>query len=185
MNPSLLSRLLAALYQAAGWLAALYLVLIAAIMFAMSIGRHVGINVASGDDFAGWSMAAMAFLALAHTFKNGDLLRIELLVDRLPSHLRKLVEAICLGLAAGLAGFMAWHIVTMNWHSYRFNDMSAGVVAVPLWIPQLGMSAGIVLITIALVDSLLRLMLGLDPGHQKKKPATREEFLEQVSEGSL
>jgi len=185
MHQGFLSRLLAALYQAAGFLAALFLVLIAATMFGMSLGRLVGINIPSGDDFAGWCMAAMAFLALAHTFKNGDLLRIGLLIDRFPFHLRKLVEVICLVLAAGLAGFMAWHIVLMNWHSYQFSDMSSGVIAVPLWIPQLGMSAGIILITVALIDSLVRLLLGLDPGHQKKKPATREEFLDQVSEGNL
>lgn len=185
MRQSLLSRGLDTVYLLAGYLAAIFLALIAGLMFAMSLGRHIGINVASGDDFAGWCMAAMAFLGLAHTFRRGDLLRIELLTERLPERARHAVEAFCLLLGTGLSAFMARNILEMTWLSYRFHDVSGGVVAVPLWIPQLGMSAGIVLITVAMLDSLVRLLMGLDPGHRKPKPRTREEFIGQVTEGNL
>ena len=44
----------------------------------------------------------------------------------------------------GFIGFFAWHASVMTWQSLKFSDISQGVIAVPLWIPQLGYSGGLV-----------------------------------------
>ena len=51
--------------------------------------------------------------------------------------------------------------------------MSQGVIAVPLWIPQLGYSGGLVILLIAFVDELIHVLRGYPPRYEKPKPKTR------------
>ncbi|MFM9974500.1 MAG: TRAP transporter small permease, partial [Beijerinckiaceae bacterium] len=81
-KPGMLRRLLDALYLGGGILSGLFLIAILLLMMALSLGRPLGINIPSGDDFAAWSMAAMSFLGLAYTFKSGDMIRVGLIVDK-------------------------------------------------------------------------------------------------------
>src|SRR5215208_1339669 len=70
-NPRMIRRVLDGLYLLAGWLAGLFLIGIFLLMMAMSLGHlpALRLNVTDGDQFVAWSMAAVAFLGLAHTFK--------------------------------------------------------------------------------------------------------------------
>jgi hypothetical protein len=58
--------------------------------------------------------------------------------------------------------------------------MAQGVVAVPLWIPQLGFSGGLVILSIALIDELVNVASGNRPSYERGSP---EEFVERVSQG--
>jgi hypothetical protein len=51
----------------------------------------------------------------------------------------------------------------MTYDSFRFNDMTQGVLAVPLWIPQSGYSGGLVILLIAFVDELFH-----DPAAERR-----------------
>src|SRR3989337_2618875 len=130
--------LLDGLYLGASWPAGLFLIAIFLLMMGLSGGRQFGLNIPSGDDFAAWSMAACAFLGLAHTFKSGEMIRVGLLFDRLRGRSRRALELFALALGAALIGFFAWNAGRLTYDSYRFNDLAQGAVAVPLWIPQLG-----------------------------------------------
>jgi hypothetical protein len=46
----------------------------------------------------------------------------------------------------------AWYSVRLAWQSYAFHDMSTGNDATPLWLPQLSMAAGNLILAIAFVD---------------------------------
>jgi hypothetical protein len=54
----------------------------------------------------------------------------------------------------------------MTWESYVFNDRSAGVLPIPLWIPQTGMSLGIIVLTIAFLDDLVTVLRGGTPSYE-------------------
>ena len=76
-------RFLDALYLGAGWLAALFMVGVL-LMVLVSIGsRLAGIYVPGTDAYAGYAMAGAGFLALAHTLKQGEHIRVTLLIGRL------------------------------------------------------------------------------------------------------
>jgi TRAP-type C4-dicarboxylate transport system permease small subunit len=180
----MIRRLLDALYLGAGYLAGVFLIAIFLMMMALSLGREFGINVKSGDDIASWCMAALAFLGLAHTFKSGEMIRVGLLTDRLTGRAKWLTELFALTLAALFIGFFAWHAVDLTVTSWRINDMSTGVVVVPLWIPQFGYRAGLVFLFIAIVDELVRVVGGDRPSYEKEPPKTAEEVIERaVSSG--
>ncbi len=179
----MLRRSLDGLYLAAGYLAGLFLIAIFLMMMALSIGRQVGINVKSGDDIAAWCMAAMAFLGLAHTFKSGEMVRVGLLTERLTGRVKWLTEMFALVMAVILIGFFAWQAVAMNYTSWLINDMSTGVLVIPLWVPQLGFSAGLVILCIAVVDELVHVALGNTPRYEKAPPRTPEELIERAASG--
>jgi TRAP-type C4-dicarboxylate transport system permease small subunit len=181
----MLRRVLDGLYLGAGYLAGVFLVVIFVLMMALSLGRGVALNIPAGDDFAAWSMAALAFLSLAYTFRSGEIIRIGLVIDRFGGRPRRAIEIACLILGAAIVGFFAWHAVRMNYDSWRFNDISQGVVAVPLWLPQLGYSVGLVVLFIAFVDELVHVVSGHDPRYEKPKPKTAEEVIERAIESGI
>src|SRR5688500_1344376 len=101
--------LLDGLYRLTGYLAGLFLIAIFVLMMGLSLGLEVGCNIPAGDDFASWCMAALAFLALAHTFRSGELIRVGLVLDRLHGRTRRLAEIVCLTIGSAFIGFFAWH----------------------------------------------------------------------------
>jgi TRAP-type C4-dicarboxylate transport system permease small subunit len=173
------------LYLYAGYLAGLFMIALFVLMMALSGGRPLGINLPAGDDFASWCMAAMAFLALAHTFRSGEMIRVGLLVDRLPERIRHNAEIVTLLIATAVVLFFAWHGSGLAYDSWRFHEMAQGVVPVPLWIPQLGYAAGLIILAIAFVDELIHVLAGGKPRYEREKPKTAEELLERVEAGEL
>ena len=181
----MIRKSLDALYLFAGYAAGAFLVITFAIMMVMSVGRQFGLNIPAGDDFASWAMAAMAFLGLAHTFRSGEMIRVGLLIDRFEGRTRHFIEIVALVIGTGFVGFFAWFAVAMTWDSFRFHDIAQGVVAVPLWVPQLGYSGGLVILLIAFVDELLHVLRGNLPRYEKPKPQTAEEVVERAIQSGV
>jgi TRAP-type C4-dicarboxylate transport system permease small subunit len=173
------------LYLYAGYAAGAFMVAIFVLMMLLSAGRPIGLNIPAGDDFTSWCMAAMAFLGLAHTFRHGEMIRVGLLIDRIEGRARWAIEMICLVIGIGFIGFFAWHAVRLTYDSWRFHDMSQGVIAVPLWIPQIGYAAGLVILLIAFIDEFFHVLPGNHPRYEKPKPQTAEEVIEQAIQSGV
>jgi TRAP-type C4-dicarboxylate transport system permease small subunit len=171
------------LYLYAGYAAGAFLVLIFGIMMFMSLGRQVGWNIPAGDDFASWCMAAMAFLGLAHTFKRGEIIRVGVLIEKVTGRKRWALEISALAISTAFTLYFTWHAVTMTYDSWRFNDMAQGVLAVPLWIPQIGYSGGLAILAIALVDEMVHVLKGNKPSYEKEPPSSPDEFVERIAAG--
>jgi TRAP-type C4-dicarboxylate transport system permease small subunit len=176
----MLRTVLDRLYLFSGYLAGLFLIAIFVLMMLLSAGRPLGLNVPAGDELVAWCMAATAFLGLAHTFKSGEMIRVGLLIDGLEGRMRHVLEIVALVIGVTFVGFFAWHAAWMTYDSWRFNDMAQGVLAIPLWIPQLGYSGGLVILTIAFVDELVHVLRGFPPRYEKPKPETAEEVVERA-----
>jgi hypothetical protein len=63
--------------------------------------------------------------------------------------------------------------------------MSQGVIAVPLWIPQVGYATGLVILLIAFVDELFHVLPGNHPRYERPKPTTAEEVVEQAIQSGV
>ncbi|MEA2935406.1 MAG: hypothetical protein QOD74_2052 [Variibacter sp.] len=181
----MIRRSLDALYLFSGYLAGAFIIAIFVLMMLLSAGRPLGLNIPAGDDLISWCMAATAFLGLAHTFRHGEMIRVGLLIDQLTGSTRWAVEMFALIVGCGFVGFFAFYAVSMTYDSFRFNDMAQGVLPIPLWIPQLGYSGGLVVLFIAFVDELIHVALGGDPRYEKPKPKTAEEAIEQAIQSAV
>ncbi len=181
----MIRRGLDALYLGAGWLAGLFMLSIFILMMLLSVGRLISVNIPAGDDFVAWCMAASAFLGLAHTFKSGELIRVGLVIEKLHGTPKRSLEIISLIIGTGFTGFFAWHATVMTYQSWLFNDMAQGVLAVPLWIPQLGYCGGLIILTIAFVDELIHVGLGGEPRYEKPPATTAEEVVERAVQSGI
>jgi TRAP-type C4-dicarboxylate transport system permease small subunit len=168
------------LYLWSGYAAGGFLIAIFVIMLVMSVGRQFGLNIRSGDDFAAWSMAASAFLGLAHTFKSGEMIRVGLLIDQFSGRVRHGIEIISLIIGLVFVGYFTFYAIKFTHDSFKFNDLSTGVVIVPLWIPQLGYTGGLVILTIAFIDELVHVLRGNLPTYHREPPKTAEEVVERA-----
>lgn len=155
--------LLDSLYRLAGALAAVGMVATLVMVSAGIVSRPLGIYLRGTDDYAGYSMAACGFLALAYTFKHGEHIRVSLVLERVGPRLRSALEWFALAAGTTVAATFAWYAVRLAWQSHEFDEISQGVDATPLWIPQLSMAIGAVVLLIALVDDLVLTTLGRSP----------------------
>ena len=173
-------KLLDWLYTGSGILAGVFLILIAVLSLAQICGRLLGFAAYSFDDFAGYCMAASSFLGLAHTYRRNEHIRVALLVDRFSGNKRQVLETLCLTASTFLIGFFAWYATDMVWTSYAIDDVSQGLVSVPLWLPQSGMALGLAIMSIALLDDLIIVLARGTPSYlvaeQSKKIAMSENI---------
>ena len=153
--------LLDRLFDAAGHLAGLFMVgTLLAVLLSIA-GRFIeALAVPGVDAYAGYSMAASAFLALAPTLRRGEHIRVTLLFNHLPAPAQRALDIACHLAAVGLGGALAWFSLRLVLQSREFNDISTGLDATPLWIPQLGMALGTALFALAYLSDLVALLRG-------------------------
>ena len=145
-------RALDLLFDAAAWLAALAMIGVLVTVLLSIVSRQMGFNVPGIDAYAGYSMAGAGFLALAHTLKRDEHIRVTLLLGRLKGRGHHALEMWALSAAVLLAGLFAYYSVRLAWQSHVLNDISTGNDATRLWIPQLAMALGTVVLLVAFID---------------------------------
>ncbi len=148
-------RLLDALYDGAAALAALCMIGLLGMVLLSIVSRQMGFHVPGTDAYAGYLMAGAGFLALAHTLKKGEHIRVTLLLNHLQGRARRALEIWALAAASALALLSAFYSGRLVWQSHLFNDISTGNDATPLWLPQLAMAAGTAVLAVAFVDELV------------------------------
>jgi TRAP-type C4-dicarboxylate transport system permease small subunit len=148
-------RALDALYDGAAWLAALCMVALLVMVLLSVLGRQLHFNLPGTDAYAGYFMAAAGFLALAHTLKRGEHIRVTLLLSALHGPAKRALEIWALFAASALAVLSAYYSGRLAWQSHAFNDVSTGNDATPLWLPQLSMAVGTAILAVAFIDELV------------------------------
>ena len=130
------------MYDAAAYLAAFFLIGTLAMVVLGIVARLGNWFIAGTDAYAGYCMAACGFLALAHTLKRGEHIRVTLVLEHAGPRTRRALELWALAAATLLAAAFAWYSIRLAFQSWQFNDISTGNDATPLWIPQLAMALG-------------------------------------------
>jgi TRAP-type C4-dicarboxylate transport system permease small subunit len=148
-------RVLDALYDGAAALAAVMMVALLVMVLLGIVSRLLHFHVPGTDAYAGYLMAGAGFLALAHTLKRGEHIRVTLLLGQLKGGARRGMEIWALLAASALALLTAWYSARLVWQSHLFNDISTGNDATPLWLPQLGMAVGTAILAVAFIDELV------------------------------
>ena len=148
-------RALDTLYNSAAALAAFFMVALLIMVLLSITGRQFNFHVPGTDAYAGYLMAGSGFLALAHTLKRGEHIRVTLLLSALKGGWKKGMEVWAYGFASALSAMFAYYCCRLAWQSKTFNDVSTSSDATPLWIPQIAMAVGSVILAIAFLDELV------------------------------
>lgn len=154
------------IYTAALWLAAACLVAIVVLVLAQvgarlldvvlgALGQpRTGWQILSLSEIAGFLLAGASFLALGPTLKAGAHIRVTMFLAMMPDRLRHLSERLAVLLALGIAVYLAWHLTALAHESWRFNELSIGLVPIPLIWPQIPLVVGAWVLVLALADEL-------------------------------
>ncbi len=156
-------RIFDTMYAIGGTLAAVCLVLIGILIGSAIVARWFGILVPSADDLAGYCMAASAFLGLAPTLRAGRHIRVTVLVSMLGDKPRRIAEVLAILVGIALFAMLAYNTTIQNVIAYRNGEMSTGILPIPIWLPQIGMTVGVIMMLIALIDELVEVARGITP----------------------
>lgn len=148
------------LARLSGAASALALAAIGLVIAAQIVARLAGHQIPAADDFAAWAMAASAFLALPYAMRHGDHIRVTLVLQFLPKHWERGYELLASAIGTALAGWAAWHTLQFVYDSWQYEEVAQGLLRVPLWIPQLSMALGLLLLALMLVERLWRGLRG-------------------------
>jgi len=150
-----LRKSLDALYAGTAALAGVFMVALLGMVLVSIVGRQVGFNLSGVDAYAGYMMAGTGFLALAHTLKRGEHIRVTLVLGALQGGQRRVLEIFALAVATGLALLFAGYACRLAMQSYTLHDVSTSNDATPLWLPQLTFAVGAAVLAIAFIDELV------------------------------
>lgn len=160
MNLSgLVRKFLDGLYLLSGVLASVFLVIILGLIVIQMLARWTGEVFPGAPDYAGYAMAAASFLAFANALNHGSHIRVSIVLNAVSHSVRKWIEIWCFGLGTIVAWWMTYYIWRMIGFAIEFHDVSQGQDATPLWIPQMPMLIGAVILGIALTDNLVSLLM--------------------------
>lgn len=159
----LLRKALDALYLAGGIIAAFFLIAILVIIVAQMVARWTGLVFPGATSYAGYCMAGASFFAFAYALGHGSHIRVTLALKAM-GRWRWWGELWCFGLGAVITTWIAYYAWKGTYWSWRLKELSQGLDATPVWIPQLSMVAGTVLLAVAFWDHLARLVFTGDSG---------------------
>ena len=176
-------RILDGVYFASGVIAACFMVTILLLIVAQMAARWTGVALPGTTEFAGYAMAATSFFALCHAMMRGAHIRVSIILNS-TAFLKKWLDIFAVFAAAVIATYFARFAIKANAFSEMLNDRTQGqdqipewlvklfqldfsgaleggatLVYTPIWIPQLAMSIGTILLAIALWDTLSRLLV--------------------------
>lgn len=147
-------------YDACAALAGVALAMIAVLILWQAIARWVGLSAQGLSEWAGYMMAASSFLAFAHTFRRGGHIRVMLMLQNLRRETRRRAEIVAHGVGVALTAFLAFYAVRFVVVSYRFEEISEGSDAMPLWIPRMAMALGAVALFLAVTQTFIEILRG-------------------------
>ncbi len=146
------------LYLYCGYLSAFFLVCIFAATLLQIVGRLIGYNPHGLTDYVGYFMAASAFLAMAHALNRGAHVRLELFLAMM-GRFRIVAEWFAFAATTAIAVWLTYYAWAQVYWSFELGDISQGLDATPMWIPQSAMAVGVTILAICVADHSLRLVL--------------------------
>ncbi|MEC9434397.1 MAG: TRAP transporter small permease [Pseudomonadota bacterium] len=160
-----LRRALDSIYLGSGVLSGICLVGIAVTIVAQVVGRELG-YVVDSTETAGFCLAASTFFGLAYAFRGGAHVRVTLLIRYAGPLPRKLVELWCVGFAVVAMGYFLYWAGDLVYFSWKFKELSPGLLAIPFWIPRLAMALGSAVFLVALIDEFVAILRGAEPSYE-------------------
>ena len=166
--------LLDRLYITSGVLAALCLIAILLLIVAQMVARWTGEIFPGAPSYAGYFMAAASFLALANGLNRGAHIRVSLLLNAVPKGIRRLLEVWCFGLGAVIMCYFTYQAYWFTYWSWKFHEVSQAQDATALWIPQSVMVIGGGILSLALIDHLIAVIVHGD--HRIQRDLVDQSF---------
>ena len=147
------------LYRLSGYIAAIFLILVATFILTGIASRIFGFYIRGLAEYSGYCMAASSFLALAYTFGEKGHIRITLFLEKSNKSIRRFLELWCLSAATVFSGFLSFYFIKMLIISINFQERSEGADEILIWIPQVSVALGSTIFFICVLHNFILLIL--------------------------
>ena len=146
------------LYKFSGYIASVFLILVAVFILTGILSRIFGFYIRGLAEYSGYCMASASFFALSYTFVENGHIRITLFLEKLSGYKRKIIEIWCLSIASFFAGYLSFYFCKMLIISYRFQERSEGADEVLIWIPQISVALGSLIFFISVIHKFVSIV---------------------------
>ena len=136
---------------ACGVLAATGVVAILAIVCIETVLRQFESSLLVTDEIAGYLNAAVIFLGLAWTLREGGFIRVELLYDRAVGGLKQALRWLIVLTATVFAALTFWVCVRQVIYAFDRDTRAVSIIDTPEWIPQSVMVLGLAVLLLQLL----------------------------------
>ena len=150
-----LNKNLNKVYKFSGYVAALFLILVAVFILIGISSRIFNFYIRGLSEYSGYCMAAASFFALSYTFVEGGHIRITLFLEKLSGTKKKYLEIWCLSITCFFSGYLAYFFFKMLIISYKFQERSEGADEILIWIPQVSVSLGSIIFFVCILHQLI------------------------------
>jgi len=107
------------------------------------------------DEIAGFLQVLIVFWGCAYAFRQGGHIRVDLVTSHLPGPLRAWLRVVTLLVGLLFLGVICWVTMQSALTAYRYGRVSA-VMLYPLWLPMAFIPAGLALLGLMMVGTLVR-----------------------------
>jgi TRAP-type C4-dicarboxylate transport system permease small subunit len=111
------------------------------------------------DEFSGYLMCGLTFLALAYTLREKGHIRMTIMHSLVKNRARLHLDTVCYVIGALFSAFVTWHTASLFWDSVVTGSQSVQLSATYLAVPQFFMPFGALLLTQQFVSELLKNLL--------------------------
>ena len=87
-------------------------------------------------------LVAMGFLPLAMIYRRGGHVSVDLLIDLMPSHLKRVCNKASAVITAAFSFLVFWFGMGMTLHAFESQTASSSLMAFPMWIAYLPIPLG-------------------------------------------
>ncbi len=143
------------IYKFSGYIAAVFLILVAVFILIGVSSRIFGFYIRGLAEYSGYCMASASFFALAYTFVQGGHIRITLFLEKFSENKKRIVEIWCLSIGSFFSGYLAFYFFKMLLISYKFQERSEGADEILIWIPQTSVALGSFIFFLSVIHQLI------------------------------
>lgn len=147
-----------------GWLAAACIGAILVLIVAEVLARNLlNYSIDFAWEFSAYFMGAAFMLGAGHALRAGAQIRVNLLLENAPRPIAMTIDLLATLVGIVVTAYLTYALADMTWLSWTRNSRSVQPSDLPLWIPQLSLAVGALLLTLQTAARLGRLLRG-EPG---------------------
>jgi TRAP-type C4-dicarboxylate transport system permease small subunit len=131
-------------------------------------------------EYCGYTMVMIAFLAAPHALFTGSMTRVDLLANKISPRALKVLSIIILLITLGYLITFFIQSFTLMRNSLMRGYRSATMLRTPLWIPQLTIPAGAMLMILTTLVMLIKTILTKPAEKAPREKLTDDELAQKI-----
>jgi len=139
------------------YLSSLLIIALALLILVEIISRHFfDLSTMIADEYSGYLYLSSIFLGLAYTLQENAHIRINVITSKLSKKSNKFIDIFAGLISMAVFIFILYRTILFTYDSYSMEMLSENVSETPLYLTQIVMPIGIILLIIAMLAFIIK-----------------------------